>query len=220
MYIFLDESGQFNKHNDEEYFVIGSFTIGDPKRTAKEFHAFYRKHFPKKMRYQNEIKWSATGISDELRLKTLKHISKLDVRIRFIYLLRNNIPSEYRKENKFKDGLLYTNIVGELLDMYLPTVDPEFRLFCDRRRLSGMTSRDFKQILETRVVINLPKNCVIQIETVDSVSNINIQIADWISGALARFLEKGHLGEECYSILRGNIFDKGKELFNTTPIYD
>ena len=68
MYIFLDESGNFTKHNHEEYFVIGSFTVGDPKRTSKDFRAFYKKHFPRKMKNQAEIKWSATGISDKLRL--------------------------------------------------------------------------------------------------------------------------------------------------------
>lgn len=137
MYIFLDESGNFTKHNHEEYFVVGSFTVGDIQRTAKGFRSFYVKHFPKKMKNQSEIKWSATGISDELRLKTLRYISKLDVRVRYIYLKRNNIPEEYRSKDKLKDGLLYTNIVGELLDMYLPSLDQDFRVFCDQRRLSG-----------------------------------------------------------------------------------
>lgn len=220
MYIFLDESGNFTKHNYEEYFVIGSFTVGDPKRTAKDFRAFYRKHFPRKMKNQSEIKWSATGISDKLRLKTLRCISRLDVRIRYVYLKKNNIPTEYRKENKFKDGLLYTNVVGELLEMYLPTVDEDFRLFCDQRRLSGMTKSQFKEILKARVLPDLNKNIIVQIETVDSNHNVNIQIADWIAGAVARYLEKGKMGDECFQVLKGNIIGEGKELFNATIIYD
>jgi hypothetical protein len=220
MYIFLDESGNFTKNNHEEYFIIGSFTVGDPKRNSKEFRAFYRKHFPKKMRGQDEIKWSATGISDSLRLKTLKFISKLDVRIRYVFLKKNNIPFEYRKENKFKDGLLYTNIVGELLEMYLPIVDEDFRLFCDQRRLSGMTKNQFKDILKARIFPDLNTKSIIQIETVDSKHHVNIQIADCISGALARYLEKGRLGEECFQSIRGNIIGEGKELFNAKIIYD
>ena len=218
-YIFLDESGQFTKHNHEEYFVVGSFTVSEPKRTAKDFRAFYVKHFPKKMHRQSEIKWTESGVSDKLRLKTLTFISKLDVRIRYIYLKRNNIPAEYRKDTKFAEGLLYTNVVGELLDMYLPTLDQDFRVFCDRRKLSGMTSGDFKRILKARALPNMPQNPIVQIETVDSTANINIQIADWISGALARYLEKGHLGDEGFAILKGNIIS-GKELFNTLPLYD
>ncbi len=220
MYIFLDESGQFIKHNHEEYFVIGSFTVGDPKRTAKDFRAFFKKHYPKKMKNQSEVKWSATGISDKLRLKTLRFISRLDVRIRYIYLLKNNIPAEYRKEDKFKDGLLYTNIVGELLEMYLPTVDEDFRLFCDQRRLSGMTKSQFKEILKARILPNLNTKTIVQIETVDSEHNVNIQIADWISGALARYLERGKMGDEFFQSLKGNIIGEGKELFNSLIIYD
>ncbi len=220
MQIFLDESGQFTKHNHEEYFVIGSFTVGEPRRTAKQFRAFYKKHFPRKMRNQSEIKWSATGISDTLRLKTIKFISKLDVRVRYVFLLRKNIPTEYRKEDKFKDGLLYTNVVGELIDMYFPSVDMDFRVFCDQRKLSGMKKNEFKKIIETRILTSTPKGAIIQIETVDSTTNVNIQIADWISGALSRYLENGKLGNEYYAILKENIIGRGKEIFNTQPIND
>ena len=213
-YIFLDESGQFTKHNHEDYFVIASFTIGEPRRTAKGFRAWCRDHFPRKMRHQSEIKWSATGITDELRLKTLKQISKMDVRIRFAYLLHKNIPIDYRQKNKLQSGLLYTNIVGEILTSYLPITDKEFRIFCDRRRLSGMSETEFKEVLKARLLPGLPKDVILQIEMVDSAAIVNIQIADWIVGALARYLEKGHLGAECYKILKGNIIGEGRELFN------
>jgi len=218
MYIFLDESGQFAKHNHEEYFVIGSFTIGDPKRTAKAFRGWCRTRFPKKMRTQSEIKWSATGIKNDLRLRTLKYISRLDVRIRYAYILKENIPAEFKKKDKLKDGLLYTSIVGEVLEMYLPSVDSDFRIFCDKRKLSGMTKGDFKRAIEARMLPSLPKGVIFQIETVDSLSNVNIQIADWISGAIARSLEKGKLGQECYAILRGNMLGEGRELFGIKPI--
>lgn len=79
MYIFLDESGQFTKHNNEEYFVIGSFTVGDQRRTEKAFKSWRQSRFPRKMRTQNEIKWSSTSVDDSLRLRTLKHIAELDV---------------------------------------------------------------------------------------------------------------------------------------------
>lgn len=215
-HIFLDESGQFTKHNYEEYFIVASFTIGEPRRTAKEFRKWMSSRFPKRMRRQAEIKWSATGISDDLRLRTLKHISNLDVRVRYVYLLRNNIPSEYRDGRKIKDGLLYTNVVGELLDMYLPNTDDDFRVFCDQRKLSGLKKSEFKEIIIARMLPNLPQKAIIQIETVDSTSSENIQIADWIAGALARWHEKGPLGEECRAILKENILGEGRELFGSS----
>ena len=219
-HIFLDESGQFTKHNHEEYFVIASFTVGEPRRTAKGFRSWCRKHFPRKMRTLSEIKWSASGIPDDLRLKTLRKISRLDVRIKFAYVFNKNIPRDYHKKDKLLSGLLYTNILGELLDEWLSNADKEFRVFCDQRRLSGMSESEFKGILTARLLPRLPKNSVVQIEMVDSASSGNIQIADWIAGALARYLERGDLGLEYHQILKGNIMGdaEGKEIFNTKAI--
>ena len=170
------------------------------------------------MRGQSEIKWSATGIDDELRLRTLRHISKLDVRIRFVYLLNNNIPIEYLKKDKLQSGLLYTNIIGEVLDMYMPILDKNLHVICDRRRLSGVTESKFRSILESRLKPSLSKNTKIEIDMVDSASNPNIQIVDWIAGAIAYYLEKGKQGEEFYKTLKGNFMNDGKELFNNFPI--
>lgn len=69
-YIFLDESGQFTKHNHEKYFVVGSFTVGNFRRTEKRFRSWQKSKFPKHIRNQSEIKFSEVKISDDLRLKT------------------------------------------------------------------------------------------------------------------------------------------------------
>ncbi len=214
-HIFIDESGQFTKHNHERYFTIASFTTNDTRRTAKGFRAWCKSRFPKKMRGQNEIKWSATGITNELRLKTLRYISRLGIKIHFTYLLHENIPSDYKYKDKLRSGLLYTNIVGELLDDYLPVSDKDFQVFCDRRRLSGIPESEFKKVLLARMLPNLPIDSIIQIKMIDSGSNPNIQIADWIAGALSRYLENGHQGEEFYNILKNNIVKRGRELFQS-----
>ena len=214
MYIFLDESGDFTKHNHEEYFVIGSFTVGNQRKTDKEFIKWFRTKFPRKMKTQNEIKWSATGISDELRLKTLKCISKMDVRIRYGYMLRNNIPSTYiNKKNKIHAGVLYTNIVAEILEQYLPTDEKEIHIFCDRKHLKGMTKQDFESAIIARLLPYCSSSTLIQVEMIDSVTNRNIQIADWIAGAIFRYYEKGPYGEEYFKILKNNFLGEGKEFF-------
>lgn len=97
--------------------------------------------------------------------------------------------------------------------MYLPTTDLEFRVFCDQRHLKGIKRSEFKKILKARTIPELPHNAIFQIEMIDSTSNANIQIADWISGALARYFENKELGKECYQILKNNILGEGKELF-------
>lgn len=213
-YIFLDESGQFTRHIDGKYFVIGSFTIGNPRRTEKQFRSWQRTRFPRKLRYQPEVKFSEIKIKDKLRLKTLKFIANLDVRIHFLYLMKQNIPSDYKKEDKLeKSGLLYTNIIGETLEMYLPVTDKEFRVFCDKRHLKGIKRSEFKKILIARLLPQLSRDSVVQVEMVDSASNVNIQIADWISGALAWYLEEKRLGKECFQILKNNLLGESKELF-------
>lgn len=212
-HIFLDESGQFTRRSDEKYFVIGSFTVGNPRRTEKQFRSWQRTRFPRKLRYQPEIKFSEIKIQDGLRLKTLKFIANLDVRIHFSYLAKQNIPVDYRKKDKLESGLLYTNIVGETLEMYLPITDKEFRVFCDKRHLKGIKRSEFKKILTARLLPKFSQGSLVQIEMVDSASNPNIQVADWISGAIAWYLEKKRLGNDCYRTLRNNLLGEGKELF-------
>jgi hypothetical protein len=212
-YIFLDESGQFNINNGEKFFIVGSFIVGDPRRTEKSFTSWQKTRFPRKMRHQPEIKFSEIKLDEKLRLRTLKSISNLDVRIRYSYLIKKNIPTNYIRKGKLQSGYLYTNIIGETLEMYLPTTDKEFRVFCDQRHLKGIKRSEFKKILTARMLPQLPKGSIFQIEMIDSVSNKNIQIADWICGAVSGYLEGKKLGEEYYKIITNNILGEGRELF-------
>jgi len=214
-YIFLDESGHFNKNQDGKFFVIGSFTVGNPKRTAKSFRGWCQTKFPKKTRWQSEIKFSDHGLTEELRQKTLKFISRLDVRINFSYFLRANISKEYWHHTCLHGGLLYTNIIGETIEMFLPTTDLEFRVFCDQRQLhGGVTKQEFRKILKARLLPQLPSGSLVQIEMIDSTTSENIQIADWLAGAIGHYLEKKPFGEEYFKILKNNILDlKGKQMF-------
>ena len=211
-YIFIDESGQFAKQNDEKYFVVGSFTIGEPRRTEKRFRRWQREKFPKKLRGQPEIKFSEVNIEEKLRLKTLKFIANLDVRINFSYLLRQNIPDNYLKKEKLQSGLLYTHIISETLEMYLPVNDLEFRVFCDERHLKGIKRSQFKKMIIARLLPRLPKGAIVQIEMIDSKNNANIQIADWIAGAFAWHLENKKGGGDFYTIFKNNVLGS-KELF-------
>jgi len=212
MYIFLDESGQFTKHNNEQYFVIGSFLTSDPRRIEKMFKSWQKTKFPRKNRNQPEIKFSEVNINDELRLKTLRMISEMDIRIKYTYLKRENIPAKYKNDGKLNSGILYTQVVAENLKLYASAADNELRVFCDQRHLKGITRKEFKNILTAAILPLMPRSSIIQIEMIDSKTNANIQIADWISGALARHHEKKDLCNECYEILKNNIIESD-ELF-------
>ncbi len=217
-YIFIDESGQFSKNDAGKCFVVASFTVGDPRRTEKSFRSWCRTRFPKKMRSRSEIKWSSTGINYNLRLRTLKYICKLDVRIRYVFLLRKNIPVEYWRNEKLQSGLLYTNIVGELVDAFLPSNDLEVRVFCDQRHLRGITSSEFSENIRGRILTHLPAKAIVQVEMVDSATHPNIQIVDWIVGAIFHYQEGRKNGEKYLNVLKDNILSEGKELFTKAGI--
>lgn len=210
-HIFVDETGHFEKHNDEKYFIVACFTVGEPARTRKRFRAWLASRFPKKMRHNLEIKFS-DKISDGLRLRTLQYIASLDVRVQYVFLLKQNIPTIYLNDDKIKTGHLYTQVVGEVLKMFTPISDLEFRIFCDQRRLKGLRQADFREMLKTHLLPSLPSRVLFQCEMVDSKVNPNIQIADWINGALAAYLEGKVNGQECYNLLKNNIVGS-KELF-------
>ena len=92
-YIFLDESGQFTKNDHEKYFVIGSFTVGNPRRTEKQFRAWQKTRFPKKMRNQNEIKFADIKIDNNLRLCKLRWLILRQMRI---FKLQIGYPARLR----------------------------------------------------------------------------------------------------------------------------
>lgn len=217
-FIFIDESGQFTKRDHEQYFIVSSFTVGDPRRTEKRFRGWYRSKFPRRIRTQSEIKFSEVNIDNALRLRTLKYIADLDVRIRYSYLLRNNIPNNFKHKGKLETGFLYKSIITETLEMYLPIDEKEFRVFCDQRHLKGLSNSQFCNLLRTHLLPLLPKDSLVQIEMIDSTTNANIQIADWIAGALARYYEHKPLGEECFRILKNNILGEGRELFRSPDL--
>lgn len=213
MHIFLDETGQFTKKKDGKFFIVGSFTTGDPRRTEKRFKSWRTERFPRKLRYLSEVKFSNPSIDDNLRLKTLREISKLDVRIRYSFIRRENIPLDYRHKDTIRTGHLYTDIVSKTLETYLPSTDRDFRVFCDARHLKGLKRAEFKSIVTSNILSKMPSKSIIQIEMLNSTTNANIQIADWICGALGRFHNRDVRGNECMEILKNNLLGEGVELF-------
>lgn len=213
MFIFLDESGNFNK-KDGKYFLVVSYTVGDIKRVEKAFRRWQNTKFPRRLKYRSEVKFSDPELEDRLRLTTLQHLVRQDCRIFYTYLKIKNVPEQYHTgDGRFKTGLLYTEIVGETLELYLPVTELEVRVFRDQRLLKGITKFQFDEHLRVRLLPELPAKINLQIASVDSTTKAAIQVADWFCGALARYHENKPMGKEFYSVLSGNIV-KQKELFS------
>ena len=211
MFIFLDESGNFSGDKDD-YFIIGGFITGTPRRTAKEFRKWQRKKFPKKLRRKNEVKFSDTGLNNELRLKTLAYFAKQDIRIFYTFLKKENIPPEYRNKKTIETGLLYTEIVAKSINLLVPTTELEFRVFRDKRHLGKISQEKFNGTLKLDLLPKLPAKSLFQIDAVDSSTTPNIQIADWICGALFRYYNKRRNGDRFYATIKNSII-ASDELF-------
>jgi hypothetical protein len=212
-YIYLDESGTLTKNNGQ-HFIVATFSIGDPKRVANAFRRWQKSKFPKKLRLQAEVKFNNSSLDDKLRRKTLQHLVDQDIRIFYTYLSTANIPDEYtRKAKVHESGRLYLEIVGSTLELYLPLTTTEFRIIRDQRTTKGMTSREFNEALRTRLLPNMPAKTLVKVEDVDSTTSPQVQVADWVCGALACYHQGKPGGQELYNILKPNIV-QSKELFS------
>lgn len=214
-YIFLDESGQFSKKDGHTYFVVGAFSVSQSRRTRKAFRSWQKTKYPRRFRHQSEIKWSDVRIDKELRLKTLAHIAKMDVRIHYAYLKKSNIPDEYKRKGVIQQSALYCEILAQTLSAFVSPAQGELRVFCDEKKLKGMTKGLFKRTLKARLLPLLAANAAVQVEMIDSTTDSNIQIVDWITGAIAWHLEDKPDGKECFDVLKANIISdiNGTELF-------
>lgn len=213
MFAYLDESGTLTE-SDGKYFVVATYTVGSSRKITKAFRKWQKTKFPKKLRGQSELKFNDSHIDDKLRLRTLRHFAKQDIRIFYTFLKKKNIPREYYKKDKvIKTGLLYTEIVRATLELYLPVTESQFTVVRDQRTLKGMTVNKFNEMLKVSLLPKLPAKVLFQVQVVDSTVNPLIQVADWVCGALARYHEAKPMGEEFYTVLKGNIVQE-KELFS------
>lgn len=211
MYIYIDESGNFNE-TQKPYFVIGGFITNSPRRIAKLFRKWQHTKFPKKIRYKNEVKFTDTGLREDLRLKTIDYFGKQDIRLFYSFLDKNNISLEYRKKKGMESGYLYAEIFAQTLHSLLPTSDLEFRVFRDQRHLKKLSQSEFNRIVKLDLLLNLSTKSILEIKAINSIVSANIQIADWICGALFRYYNQGKNGEKFFLLLKNNIV-ASKELF-------
>ncbi len=211
--IFLDESGQLGKNSQQPYFVVGSFLTNNPRRTSKQFTAWQHTRFPRLFQDLPEIKFADNRIDHRLRLKTIQFLADLGIRIHYTYLSCSNIPDRFIKKGSLRSGHLYTEIIAETLESYVPINHSQFAAFCDQRHLKGIKQRDFESILESRIRLQLPTTIPVQINMLDSVQYSNIQIADWVTGVIAAYLNEKPLGDAYYALLKNNLLGDGKELF-------
>ncbi len=209
MYIFLDESGDFYS---DDYFIVGGFITGNQRRTAKAFRKWQRSKFPRKIRAKTEVKFNDSGLSDELRLKTLAYLAKQDIRIFYAFLNRKNIPVEFKTKRGIEAGHLYTAVVSQTLSQLFPSAETEWNILIDQRHLKKVSKTEFRETIRLHLLPHAASGSRIYVDTDDSTTNPNIQIADWVCGALFRFSMNRPYGNKFHDTLKNSII-VSEELF-------
>ena len=68
MYIFIDESGNF-QGDKEKLFIVGGFIISNQRITAKAFRKWQDTKFTnKKLKFRKEVKFTDSRLTDKLIL--------------------------------------------------------------------------------------------------------------------------------------------------------
>ena len=201
MYYFFDESGQMSFKTEESIFVVAGFYTDNPKEIQKKMKIWFQTKFPRNMKILSEIKWTAK-ISDELRISTLTCLKNLDISIIFKFITKEELIKRYFTFRKFDSTNVYTELLLEILHQHISSDTNTVYIFCDRRPLYNITSIDFIGMICRDLKKRVGTKIRIEMEMIDSTTSTGIQIADWIAGAIARYVEKGHLWKEI-----GQIFE-------------
>ena len=206
LYLFLDEAGNF-RGNRDRYFVLALFVTRYPRATKKCFVRAKQAKLPRKYRHYTEIKFSDRVIPSRFKKHVLRQLVKEDVRIYTLLFDKRNIPDELRQQG---EGLTYCHLVGQLLELCPLAESEAIHLFMDRRKLKGLTREEFNLDLKTHLLPQLRKGTSFDIQHVDSTTSVNIQLADFVSGAIFQRYERGN--SEYYDIIAEKI-EVERELF-------
>ena len=151
LYVFLDEAG--NLHDDRDrHGVLVAFVTGQPKATRKCFVRAKQTKLPRKYQHYAEIKFRDRVIPDDFKKHVLRQISRTEIQIYALVVVKEHLPSEYRAQ---AEGIIYCDLVGQLLELCTLGESDEVYLFLDRRSLQGLTRQEFDARLRQGLLLHL-----------------------------------------------------------------
>lgn len=181
MLVFIDDSGDPGFKLDKgstEYFVIGMVIFDDELEAEKTALAI--KELRRSLGFHEQVEFRFFKSSKDIRIKFLEVIKKFNFKIRAIIVKKAAIRSEELKNNKnsfysyfIKEVLKHNG--GSILDAKIRIDGSGDRVF--RKNFLSYLRRELN-FGEQKII----KNC----KMVDSRSNVLIQMADMIAGAINR----------------------------------
>lgn len=184
MLIFIDDSGDAGfrlERGSSHYFVISLVIFDDNLEAEKMAVSIKELRRSLGMKDWEEFKFNKSN--ERIRIDFLKKISQFSFRVRAIVVNKEQI---YSSELKSKKVSFYSYFIKETIKHSNDTI------FDARIRLDGSGDREFKRqfLSYLRRELNSTKTIMRNFKMVDSKSDVLIQSADMIAGALRRSFEK------------------------------
>lgn len=181
MLVFIDDSGdpgfKFNK-GSSKVFVIACVIFDDELEAEKTAVAI--KEFRRKIKFPDAMEFKFNKSSKKVRKGFLTEVSKYKFRIRAIVMQKEKIYGEELRRSKES---FYSYAIKMVLKYDNQTLKNA------KIKLDGHGERIFRRKLTTylRRELNIRQEKVVsQLRFVDSKTNVLIQLADMIAGAIYR----------------------------------
>ena len=181
MLVFIDDSGdpgfKLNKGSSKA-FVIACVIFDDELEAEKTAIAI--KEFRRKMKFSDLTEFKFNKSKKKIRVDFLREVSKYKFRVRAIVMLKEKI---YGRELKKSKESFYSYAIKMVLKHDNQTLRDA------KIKLDGHGERIFRRELTTylRRELNAKQRKVIsQLRFVDSKTNVLIQLADMVAGAIYR----------------------------------
>jgi hypothetical protein len=199
LYLYLDESGSL-KGDDDHYFVLLAVATTTPRVMRKCFVRARQTRLPEKYRHYTEIKFSDRVIPDQAKERILRELAELDIGLYALVVDKGGIPEVLRRQ---PEGVLYHHLV-ELLTNLCPIGECQaLYVNLDRRHLPGLRREVFNAELSAYLFPRLRKGALLEIQHVDSTTDVNIQVADFLVGAVYHKYARGD--ERYYALIADRI---------------
>jgi hypothetical protein len=204
MLVFIDDSGDAGfklQTGSSRFFIIACIIFGDELEAEKTAVAI--KELKRRQKIPLEVEYKFTKCSKEKRIEFFHHINTFKFRIRLLVINKSLIRSKQLIESK---ECFYSYAIKSVLKYSRNSI------INAKIRIDGSGDKAFRKsfMLYLRKQLNSQQKKVIHdCKLVDSKSNVLIQLADMIAGAIRRYYDVDKTDRNSYkSIFQKHIEDE------------
>lgn len=204
MLVFIDDSGDAGfklEKGSSEFFVICAVIFDDNLEAEKTALAI--KELRRELKFSDNVEFKFNGSRKKVKELFLRSVAKYNFRIRVLVVDKKKIRSDELKNSK---DSFYSYFIKTLLKHNGGTI------LSARIKIDGSGDRVFRKSFMTYLRLQLNgkqqkvmKNC----RLVNSKSNVLIQLADMVAGAVRRSYDKTKTDNATYKdIIKKHIEDE------------